>query len=162
MTESTDLSLIERAVTVPAPPDRAFKHFVEDFAEWWPQAYSWSGEVLQEMGIEPRTGGHCYEIGPGGFRCDWGTILVFEAPQRLVFSWQINHDRTPQPDPARAGQVEVRFGPQDDHGGFCRVKLEHRGFERYGSGGAAYRAALDGPEGWTYILASYAGYCDPE
>ena len=75
------------------------------------------------------------------------------------FSWQINPDRTPQPDPGRAGVVEVRFGAHDDHGGLCRISLQHRGFERYGAEGAAYRAALDAPEGWTYILASFAGYC---
>lgn len=159
MSDSKNLSPIERAVTVPAAPQRAFTHFVEEFANWWPRTYTWSGEVLHDIGIEQRAGGHCYEIGPGGFRCDWGTVLVFEAPQRIVFSWQINYDRTPQPDPAHAGQVEVCFGLHDEHGGLCRVLLEHRGFERCGSDGAAYRAALDAPDGWTFILASYAGYC---
>ena len=159
MNEQNDLSPIVREVTVPVLPERAFRHFVADFNDWWPHSYSWSGDVLQEMGLEARAGGHCYEIGPGGFRCDWGTVLVYEPPARLVFSWQINPDRSPQPDPARAGVVEVRFGPHDDHGGAGRVTLEHRGFERCGPGAAVYRAELDGRQGWTLILASYAGYC---
>jgi uncharacterized protein YndB with AHSA1/START domain len=153
------LDPIERGVTVPVPAERAFSHFVDDFAQWWPQTYSWSGDVLEDSGIEAFAGGHCYEIGPGGFRCDWGTVIVFERPLRLVFTWQINPDRTPQPDQERASVVELLFSGSDDHGGLCRVTLVHRGFERHGESAEAYRAALNGPEGWTFILASYAGYC---
>jgi hypothetical protein len=33
--------------------------------------------------------------------------------------------------------------------------LEHRGFGKYGQGGDQYRAAMESPQGWPYILESY-------
>jgi len=90
---------------VPVPPRRAFEVFVDEFGSWWPAEYSWSGETLVRIAIEPRTGGMCVEVGPHGFRCDWGRVLAYEPPRRLVFSWQIgptaSRCRTPS-GPARS------------------------------------------------------------
>jgi uncharacterized protein YndB with AHSA1/START domain len=81
-------------------------------------------------------------------------VLVWEPPRRLVLAWQISPERAPEPDPAKASEVEVRFvaeGPS-----VTRVELEHRGFERHGAGGAGYRAGMGAPQGWPYILDRYA------
>jgi uncharacterized protein YndB with AHSA1/START domain len=136
-------------VELPASAD-GFALFTTGFARWWPAEYTWSGDALVEIGIEPREGGHCFELGPGGFRCDWGTVTAWEPPRRLVFLWQIGPGREPVPDPSRAGEVEVRFG---DDG---RVDLEHRGFDRHGDGGAAYADGMGSPQGWPYILKRFA------
>lgn len=144
---------IRETVTVPVAADEAFEHFARRLGTWWPREYTWSQDVLEEIGIEPRINGPCYEIGPHGFRCDWGRVLAWEPPHRLVFLWQIGPDRTPQPDPARASEVEVRFvtiGPDA-----TRVELEHREFARHGDGGDAYRDSLASPQGWPFMLERF-------
>ena len=145
---------IRHEVSVARAPDAAFRSFAEHLDRWWPREYTWSGDVLQAIGIEPRPDGLCYERGPHGFRCDWGRVLVWEPPARLVFAWQIGPRREPVPDPLRASEVEVRF--EHDGQGGTRVRLEHRGFDRHGTGADEYRAALASPRGWPYILARYA------
>jgi uncharacterized protein YndB with AHSA1/START domain len=141
---------IQHTVEVPLPPERAFARFVEQLGEWWPAEYTWSQDVLEAIGIEPRAGGMCFERGPHGFRCDWGRVVAFEPPERLVFTWQIGPSREPVPDDRRASEVELRFD------GATRVQLEHRGFERHGDAAEAYRAALASDQGWPYILVRYA------
>jgi len=160
MDEDQDFPPIVRTITVAVAVERAFDCFVEELGRWWPGAYTWSGDVLEKIAIEARPGGHCFEIGPNGFRCDWGTVQVLEAPERIIFSWQINYDRTPQPDPRKAGSVEVRFAPQDEDQDLTQVTLTHRDFERCGADAQAYRAALDSLEGWTFILEQYKEFCE--
>jgi uncharacterized protein YndB with AHSA1/START domain len=141
---------IRRTLTVAAPPDQAFSAFTEELGTWWPSEYTWSGDVLDTIAIEPREGGRCFERGPHGFECDWGRVLACERPRRLVFAWQISPRREPVPDPERASEVEVRFEPDGESG--TRVELEHREFERHGDDAEGYRDALDSPQGWDYML----------
>ena len=145
---------IVAAVSVEASPERAFEVFTEGLGSWWPREYTWSQEVLEEIGLEPREGGLCYERGPHGFRCDWGRVLAWEPPRRVVFTWQIGPNREPQPNPEKASAVTVRFG--DDGGGGVRVEVEHRAFDRHGEAGADYAAALGSPQGWPVMLARFA------
>jgi uncharacterized protein YndB with AHSA1/START domain len=153
MDNETAIEPIRRVVTVPLAPESAFALFTGDFARWWPTAYTWAGAALETIGIEPREGGLCFERGPHGFRCDWGRVLAWEPPRRLLFTWQISPQRVPQPDPAQASEVEVVFAPQGDA---TEVTLAHRHFARHGDGAAGYREGMASPEGWTYILAQYA------
>jgi uncharacterized protein YndB with AHSA1/START domain len=141
-------------VEVPVPPARAFAVFAEQLGSWWPPEYSWSGEVLEEIGIEPREGGLCFERGPHGFRCDWGRVLAWEPPDRLDLAWQISPRREPVPDPSKASVVEVRF---EATGGGTAVSLEHRAFERHGEEGASYEEMLGSPQGWPFLLERFAG-----
>ncbi len=147
----TDLSL-RASVTVTAGAEFAFQVFTGQLADWWVREFTWSGPGgLQTIGIEPRLGGMAYEIGPYGFRLDWGRVLVWEPPARLVFSWQIAPDRVPQPDPARASEVEVHFHPGADG---TRVDLEHRRFDRHGPDAEGYWRAMTA--GWDELLGRYA------
>lgn len=154
MSEQTTAGPIQLTVTVAAPAERAFAVFVDDLATWWPKEYTWSQEVLETIAIEPGEGGRCFERGPHGFECDWGRVLVWEPPRRLVFSWQIGPDRVPEPNPARASEVEVRFTPAGESA--TRVELEHRGFGRHGEGAEPYREGMGSPEGWPLLLERYA------
>lgn len=144
---------IRHVVTVAAAPERAFALFTEELTSWWPREYTWGQEALAGIRIEPREGGACVEEGPEGFRCDWGRVLACEPPRRLLFTWQIAPDRTPQPDPARASEVEVRFEAVEEG---TLVELEHRAFERHGEGGEGYRAGLASEQGWPYMLGRLA------
>ncbi len=89
-----------------------------------------------------------------GTECEWGQVLVWDPPKRLVFAWQITPEWKYQPDLAQSSEVEVRFTPLDE--GATRVDLEHRHFERHGVGGDTMRAGVDTPEGWTGLLNLYA------
>lgn len=142
------------AVVVPLAPEEAFRLFGPGLQSWWPREYTWGDDALETIAIEPREGGFCYELGPDGFRSDWGRVLVWEPAERLAFCWQIGPGREPVPDPARASEVDVRFIAEDAEQ--TRIELEHRGFERHGEGGEGYRAALGSEQGWPYILDRYA------
>jgi uncharacterized protein YndB with AHSA1/START domain len=137
---------------VDAPPERAFDLFTGRLGDWWMPEYTWSGPgALADIGMEPRVGGLCYELGPHGFRLDWGRVLTWEAPHRVVFTWQISPARVPEPDPARGSEVEVTFAAEG-HG--TRVELRHRRFERHGEDAAAYRGGMS--VGWEQLLGRYA------
>jgi uncharacterized protein YndB with AHSA1/START domain len=145
--------VVRRTVVVLRSQQLAFDLFTTGLSTWWPREYTWSGDVLEMIGIEARHGGHCYERGPGGFECDWGSVVVWEPPHRLVFLWQIAPDRVPQPDPSKASEVEVRFIAMSAEE--TRVELEHRAFHRHGERGVEYSEAMDSEHGWTEILARY-------
>ena len=144
---------VTASVTVPAPPERAFEVFTARFGDWWPREYTWSHDVLEDIGIEPGEGGVCYERGPHGLRCDWGRVLTWDPPDRLAFTWQIGPDRVPVPDPARASEVAVRFLRE---GSGTRVELQHRCFDRHGDGAADYAHGMGSERGWPLLLERFA------
>jgi uncharacterized protein YndB with AHSA1/START domain len=144
---------VRREVTVPWGPEDAFGRFAGDTGSWWPREFTWSQEVLVAIGIEAGENGMCFELGPHGFRCDWGRVLLWDPPRRLVLTWQIGPDRVPVPDATRASEVHVTFEPAGDDR--TRVVVEHRAFERHGPAGDAYAAGMG--QGWDHLLARYAG-----
>jgi uncharacterized protein YndB with AHSA1/START domain len=150
--QETSPYAVRTTLTVPAPVEAAFAAFTDRLGDWWTKEYTWSGpEVLAEIGIEPEPGGMAYEIGPHGFRADWGRVTAWEPPRRLVLSWQIGPDRVPVPDPALASEVEVTFAPD---GGATRVSVEHRDFDRHGDAAEGYWEAMTA--GWHELLSRYA------
>ncbi|MBM0237333.1 SRPBCC family protein [Micromonospora sp. ATA32] len=142
---------LRSSLLLPASAEQAFEVFTGALTDWWVREYTWSGPAaLAELGIEPRAGGMLYEIGPYGFRADWGRVLTWDPPRRLVFIWQIGPDRSPVPDPALASEVEVLFLPE---GPGTRVEVEHRHFDRHGEAAEGYRQALTA--GWHELLSRY-------
>src|SRR5215212_5447469 len=129
---------IRHIIEMGLPMERAFAFFTEHFALWWPREYSWGGEVLEDIGLELRQGGLCYERGPHGFRSDWGRVIVWDPPRHLVLAWQISPRREPEPNPAKASTLEITFVA--DTPARTRMILEHRDFERHGEGASEYRA----------------------
>ena len=108
---------------------------------------------MVEVVVEPRGGGRWYEKGEDGSECQWGTVLVYEPPRRIVLSWHLNGDFEFVADNAHASEVEVRFTPE---AGQTKVELEHRHFERHGESGERLRTAVEKPEGWSYVLGNFA------
>jgi uncharacterized protein YndB with AHSA1/START domain len=132
-------------VTVGAGP--AFQLFTEEFGQWWPREYSWSGaELLKDIGV---LGDVLYELGPHDLQWDWGRVLASEPGRRFRFSWQIGPDRVPVPRSEDATEVEVTF--TDTH-----VHVSHRGWERHGPAGADYRNNFT--EVWPHALGRFAKY----
>ncbi|MBK8020802.1 MAG: SRPBCC domain-containing protein [Chloroflexi bacterium] len=148
------IAAIERVFSVPLDNERAFALFTQQMMLWWPPEYTWSNDVLVYIGMEPLVGGRCFERGPEGFEIDWGRVLVWEPPHRLILRWQISPHREPEPNPAKASEIEVRFSVNTESSTW--VSFEHRHFEWHGGESEVYRNALDAPEGWTAILERYA------
>jgi uncharacterized protein YndB with AHSA1/START domain len=144
---------ITASVTVEAPRERAFDLFTEGMDVWWPMEFSWSQDKLEDIGTEPHEDGFAYERGPRGFTIHWGRVTGWDPPARVVFTWQIAGDRTPQPDPDRSSEVEVRFDEQD---GETRVTVEHRAWERHGEGAREYRDGFEQAGAWPYALERFA------
>ena len=150
---SSELLVIERMVPLAQPA--AFELFIDRLGSWWPREYSWAKDHLQEIGIEPRVDGHCYERRSDGTKSEWGTVLTFARPEHIVFAWQINFDRSFEPSVTLASRVEIRFtakGPEE-----TQILLVHRDFPRHGSGWQKYRSNLASKSGWPLILDRYAG-----
>ena len=93
-------------VVVRQDPAQAFALFTEHLGRWWPRAYTWSQDTLEHIGIEPRVGSRCFEIGPHGFHSDWGRVLEWDPPRRLRIAWQISPRREPEPNPLKASESE--------------------------------------------------------
>ena len=144
---------IQGKVTVNAPIERAFRIFTESFTTWWPADYHIGEADMAEAIIEPRVGGRWYERGVDGSECDWGHVLAWEPPHRLVVTWQINGQWQYDPDPEHASEIEVRFTP--DGSDQTTVELEHRLLHRL-VGGEAIRDSISGGGGWGAVLAQYA------
>ena len=77
---------VRSAVTVPQSPAEAFALFAERLVDWWPREYTWAQDTLQRIGVDPQIGGRCYEIGPHEFPADWGRVLAWDRPARLLLA----------------------------------------------------------------------------
>jgi uncharacterized protein YndB with AHSA1/START domain len=141
----TELASIEKTITVGRPVAEAFRVFTEEIGTWWPLAtHARAPERAVTAVIEPRVGGRIYERTRDGEELEWGEVLVWEPPHRLVQSWHLGQ-------PA-ATEVEVRFVPDGDG---TRVELEHRGWARLGAEAAEHRANYD--SGWDYVFGERYG-----
>src|SRR3954447_22413722 len=156
MTEQVAGATVRREVTVQAPVERAFSVFTEGIATWWAHEETHNvGPTPADAVMEPFEGGRCYAKAYDGTETDWGRVMTWDPPSRVVFAWLLSPQWEYEPDPSRASEVEVRF--EDDGSGGTRVELEHRGFERYAAGGDAMRDQVDKPGGWTALMEMYAG-----
>lgn len=158
MTEQTmrggdEANSVRKAVDVQAPPAVAWRVFTETMGTWWPLATHKIGKAKAiDAVIEPRVGGRWYERGEDGTTCDWGRVLSWEPPTRLVLSWEISGNW--QHDPSLKTEVEVRFIAQGQDR--TRVELEHRYLDRYGARRDEMRGVFDSEGGWAGLLASFA------
>jgi len=157
MAEQTS-EAVRKSITVNASPDTAFEIFTADFDSWWPRTHHLGSTPMTRGLIEGRKGGRCYTEHEDGSEVQWGTILVWEPPRRVVFAWQIAADWKCEPDMSKASEVEVRFTPEA--GGKTRVDLEHRHFERMTAGAEAMRAGVSAEGGWGTLLQTFAQRVD--
>jgi len=142
------------SVEIALDPQAAFERFTRGMMQWWPKDYSWSGEVLEDITIDPVQGGLCTERGPFGFRCDFGRVLVVEPGESIIFTWQISSRREPIPDPSKAGKVAVSFVSTKDNQ--TTVTLTHSDFANYGEGFESYRDAMASDYGWPLLMQRFA------
>jgi uncharacterized protein YndB with AHSA1/START domain len=153
MTEQTAVA-VRRSITVDASPERAFEVFTTGFGSWWPLETHHIGATMATEGIiEPHAGGRWFERDADGDECEWGSVIAFEPPHRVVLGWHLTPEWKYDADPEKATEVEVTFTPAE---GGTLVELEHRGFEKHGATGTNMRDAVAAPGGWADLLELYA------
>jgi uncharacterized protein YndB with AHSA1/START domain len=144
----TTIAPVRYELTVPISADQAFRLFTEGFNSWWIGHHIGKAD-LEEGVLEPKVGGRWYERGVDGSECEWGKVLVFDPPGRLVITWQINAQWEYDPDPDHASEIEVLF---TDQNGQTKVDFEHRYIERLGAGAEDLAKSVSAPGGWPGIL----------
>jgi uncharacterized protein YndB with AHSA1/START domain len=154
MTTQAQDTTVRTEIVVEAPTDRAFRLFTDRFDRIKPREHNMLGVDIAESVFEPRVGGRVYDRGVDGSECQWGRVLAYEPPDRLMFSWDINPRWQIEGDLAKTSEVEVRFiaeGPER-----TRVALEHRNLDRHGDGWEGTRAGVAGDQGWPLYLERFA------
>jgi uncharacterized protein YndB with AHSA1/START domain len=144
---------VRKSVTVDRSVEEAFRLYTEQVGTWWPykKTHSVAEEDVETVILEGRLGGRFYERTKSGEEHLWGTILVWDPPNRVVYSWH------PGRGEDTAQQVEVTFTPE---GGGTRVVLVHMGWERLGDRMADAVASYD--TGWDTVLGRYVAAASGE
>jgi uncharacterized protein YndB with AHSA1/START domain len=128
-------------VSVPVPPEAAFRIFTEEIDRWWRRGlkYRVAGKRRGILHLEPYVGGRLFEsfeLGPSPTGTaeasetrgrpvkvvETGRVLVWEPPSRLVFEWRAVNFKKDE-----ATEVEVCFEPSQTG---TRVTVTHRGWTR--------------------------------
>lgn len=132
--------VVTKTVRVSAPLAVAFDVFAGQ--AWWPvDTHHLAEPHGSEVILEQYQAGRWYERGPDGTETDWGTVLAWQPPYRIVLTWQVGPRWTYQPDPARSPEIEATFTREGD--GLTRVEVNHRHIERYGPEAERMRRILD-------------------
>lgn len=158
MSGDADPNSIRKSLFVRAPQATAWRVFTQKIGTWWPLAmYKIGKAAAVDAVIEPRVGGRWYERGDDGTTCDWGSVLAWEPPTRLVLSWDITADW--QYDPELKTEVEIRFIAERQG---TRVELEHRRLDRFGARRDEMRRIFDTEGDWGRLLAMFARIAEAE
>ena len=139
------LEPIRMEFEVACDPAHAFDVWTSRTSMWWPPTHTVSGERDLDVVFEPRVGGRIFERTSSGEEHDWGRVVAWEPPSRIVYEWHLRVDR------ADATEVEIRFA--DAEPGRTRVEIEHRGWERLGARGEVRREGNFA--GWGGLLPHY-------
>jgi len=146
MTQRIAPAAIRKTIEVNAPIDRAFAVFATHMGDWWHKEHSIAtGTTQKDVVVEPRAGGRWYEVGADGSEHQWGHVVAYEPPRRLVLAWQLTREFAFDPDFETT--VEVNFEERD---GKTIVNFEHRDLERMGADAVELFESMDG--GWLYLL----------
>jgi uncharacterized protein YndB with AHSA1/START domain len=148
---------VRKIIHVATRPERAFRVFADRMHTWWPLVTHHIGKSAAETCVvEPFAGGRWYERAADGSECDWGRVLAYDPPRRLVLCWQISADFKHDAD--LLTEVEVLFIADGDG---TRVELEHR-LSNYGARAGEMTTILGGPGGWPGVLDKFKTAADAE
>lgn len=149
---------VKKTLTVACAQQAAFSIFTSSMGNWWPATHHIGSTPFRDIVVEPKTGGRWYEIDEQNEQCQWGHVLAWEPPFRLLLSWHLGPDWKYNPDLSSASEVEVRFVPESSS--TTRIELTHRSLERHGAGFEKLRDDIDSPGGWTSLLAEYRKFIE--
>jgi len=140
---------VRKSIRVTATPERAFEIFTKGMARWWNKQYSINKSPIKDIVIEPKVGGRWFERGEDGSECQWGKVLAWKPPSRLLLAWQI----TPSWifDPKLLTEVDIRFIAESTG---TRLELEHR-VDGYGAAAEDMFKVFDAPNAWMGLLERF-------
>jgi len=146
---------VRKTIVVAADPQTAFEVFATRIDAWWPRTHTIGNGPLARAVLEAGVGGRWYGVDEDGTETNWGHVLVWSPPERVVLAWCIASDW--RYDANLLTEVEVTFHPV---AAGTEVRLEHRYLERMGDAAEAARAAFDSPNGWGAIIGLFAAQAD--
>ena len=144
-------AVVRKSLLLECSREHAFRVFTQNMGRWWPATHHVGAQPFRDIVIEPKTGGRWYEIDTQDQEGQWGHVLAWEPPQRVVLSWHLDASFTYHTDLARTSEIDIRFHPEEQNR--TRIEFEHRHIERHGAGHEKLRDVLDG--GWVSILEEY-------
>ncbi len=75
---------VQCTVDVKASSARAFELFAQNMGVWWPRGKTPGASPHAALVIEPRKGGRWFERDAEGDETQWGKVLAWEPPRRLL------------------------------------------------------------------------------
>jgi uncharacterized protein YndB with AHSA1/START domain len=155
-TNPASIAPVVKTIIVACSPEEAFQYFTADFSKWWPLAthsvVAYASEFKDQPAtviFEPRMGGRIFERARSGEEHVWGSVLEWQPPARVVFSFH------PGRDPAEAQTVEVAFSPVPEG---AKVVLTHSGWEKLGVNAQKARDSYE--QGWAPVFGRYREYVE--
>jgi hypothetical protein len=149
--EAAQSKVVKKTLHVTVPIEKAFQVFAQRMGTWWPARHHIGGTAFQEVIVDPRAGGRWFERDAKGAECEWGSVIAWKPPKKLVLAWHLQPDFKYSPDPAHTSEVVVEFIADGQES--TRVEFEHRHIERHGEGWEKMRTSVD--SGWGQVLAGY-------
>jgi len=154
-TKSSSIEPVVKTITVSCSPEEAFRYFTADFGIWWPAAttsvVAYASAFKDKPAcviLEPRVSGRIFERTRAGEEHLWGTVLAWQPPARVEFSFH------PGRTELEAQTVEVTFSPAPEG---TRVVLTHYGWEKLGANARQARDSYN--QGWeAVVVAAYPEY----
>jgi uncharacterized protein YndB with AHSA1/START domain len=141
---------VRAAVEVRQPPARAFELFTGRMGDWWEGTPGENPAVA--ITVEGFPGGRWFEADAAGTETQWGKVVEWQPPVRVLLVWEMNSRF--RHDPSVVTEIEITF--TETATGGTRVALEHRKLEAYGAD--AERLAESISKGWPKQLAGFTRY----
>jgi uncharacterized protein YndB with AHSA1/START domain len=149
--ETARTASVKRTLHVNVPIEYAFRVLAQKMGSWWPATHHIGKSPFTEVVVEPKAGGRWFERDAFGVECEWGRVLVWEPPKRLVLGWHLQTDWKVDLNPERGSEVAFEFIAEGSES--TRIEFEHRHLERHGEGWEKLRDGVDG--GWVEVLGGY-------
>jgi uncharacterized protein YndB with AHSA1/START domain len=147
---SVSIEPVVKTVTVACTPDEAFRYFTADFGMWWPAAthsvVAYASQFKDKpttVILEPRVSGRIFERTRAGEEHCWGSVLVWQPPTRVAFSFH------PGRDDKEAQTVEVTFSATPEG---TSVVLTHSGWEKLSANAREARNSYN--QGWEGVFVT--------
>jgi uncharacterized protein YndB with AHSA1/START domain len=143
---------VKCSVDVKTSSARAFELFAQNMGAWWPRGKTPAGSPHAALIVEPKKDGRWFERDADGCETQWGKVLAWEPPRRLLLGWQLDHNF--RFDAELMMEVEILF--EELAGGGTRVSLEHRDLEQLCAEAEAFAGKVR--SGWPERMGNFAHY----
>ena len=136
---------VEKSIVVGLPRDLAFTKWVEEVHRWWPAGHRRSGDPSSTVVMEGREEGRFFERCDSGEEFDFGRIVEYRYPERLVLDWFLGSG------PERASKVEICFSSLSE--AETKIEVTHWGPERMD--GLWEQLVHKFHKGWDVVLGEF-------